>query len=400
MAYPRPYPRPRYPRAPAGPIPVVIHEKKIELPPWLVAIGSIINGFMFGSFFAPSFYSSDIGVRVASIAVFAFYVLSILSAYIDIIINATVFIMGYVTGATLGVVIGPSIFYYFLKPIFVDSAMAIGKWLVSLAPSNEANILFYPLVTMSWYMVSIGITAMIDSLFLSVLASSLKTPYIAFSIGMLLYLFLGSFNIYMFVATVMYVVISLALANAYIWNWFLQAIASNVMLAIIMVFLMWKFPNFIQTLYTSISSATWDLAYYDYTVEDWDKDIRKVWFIWTGFQLFAPFVAMILGLGKYYYPQYVDMYRSIIVFGGYMLVASILSTASWYAIAVSRRKINPRRVMRVLSLALPAMQWSSLMALMSYDLAPAIAIQAFKDVIDQLGPLLLKFILQWLVFIP
>jgi len=374
--------------------PVVIQQQqtrpRLEAHSFIVFIGAFVNSFLLASMFAPALYAKDYTITVAAVIGFIIYVLSTAAAYTDIVIDLSIYVIGSISGLALGSTIGVSFAGYILKPM-IDFGISLGRWLVSFAPYGTANILLYPLVMLAWSIVSMGLVATIDSIFLSVMANSLVYPYLAFSIGMVLYSVTAAFSLYMFAASAIYVAICAATANMLFWQWALQAIASDIMLLILVVFMIRFMPNILTQFVSGITSLFISPASFGYDYAEWFSNTKTALFIWLGVDLIGFIASTVLGLGRYY-GYYVEGLRSLTVMGMMLFVMATMGTANWYAIAVAKRKVNPRRIMRIIALVQPALIWSAVAFMIGYGFSDYVVIEAFRDVVKRMISVILGVI--------
>lgn len=384
--------KPRTPtQRPTAVQPQVKQGPVLEAHSLIVFIGAFVNSFLIGSMFAPALYAEDFTIALAAAIGYLLYIVSTAAAYTDIVIDLSIYVIGSISGLALGSTIGVSFAGYILKPM-VDFGVSLGKWLVGFAPRGEANILFYPLVILAWFTVTTGLMATIDSIFLSVMASTLIYPYLAFSVGMVLYVIAASFSLYMFAAASTYLVLSAAAANLYFWEWAMQAIISDALLLLVAAMIILFAPNIFTQFVGGITAAFIAPEAFGYSYDEWFRDTKTVLFIWVGVDLFGFIAATILGLGSYFGYGYVETLRSLTVMGMMLFALATLGTANWYAVATAKRKINPKRIMRVITLAQPALIWSAVAFMIGYGFGEYVVTEAFRDIIYRLASIVIRLI--------
>jgi len=357
----------------------------------VVFIGAFANSFLIGSMFAPALYARDYTVALAAVIGYLIYIVSTATAYTTVVIDLSIYVIGSISGIALGSTIGVSFAGYLLRPL-VDFGVSLGKWLVGFAPYGTANILFYPLVLLAWFTVSAGITATIDSILLSVAASTLLYPYIASSVGLVMYVVAASFNLYMFAAASTYLVLSAAAANLYFWEWAIQAIVSDAMLVLIAAAIILFAPNLFAQFVSGITAAFIAPEAFGYTYEEWFRGVRAALFIWLGVDMFGFIAATILGLGNYFGYSYVESLRSLTVMGMMLFALAAMGTANWYAITLIQGKTTPRAIMRITDLLQPALVWSAVAFMIGYDFGVYVVTEAFNDIIRKLAAIVIRLL--------
>jgi len=356
----------------------------------MMVFSAFFYAFLYAMFGYPAIVSEDPVLKYGMLALYLVILLSNASSYmmLNLTKETLLYCAGGFGGFLAGVLAAPYLYPYIKMLLMIP--IEAGRWLVSYIPTDvRANIIFYPLLTLIFVLYLIGVFSMANSFFISTLISTMKYPDLAFGIGLVLYSLANSMYLYMFAMTFVYVAASVYMAYLYYLNYLLEAMMSNVMLAVMFLITARVLPELAKALTTGMIDAFYGIATFGYTPEEWDAMMSRTVWIWLGTSIIGPFIATILGLGEYF-GVYYETYRQLLIFVCMFIAAAALSTAGTFAILLGGARTSPRRISRIMRLAVPGIMYMSLCGMIAYDVVTDIVLVAINDVVSRVGPQMLE----------
>jgi len=358
--------------------------REINLP--VLMFGGFFFALLYGIFGYPAIVSEDPVLRYGMLVLYLIILLSNASSYMMIgftkeaLLYTAMGLGGFIVGALAAPYAYPAIKEFMMMPI------AAGRWLISYIPTEtRANIIFYPLLSLIFTLYLVGVFSMANSFFISILISTMRYPDLAFGLGLILYTLANSMYLYMFAMTFIYVAASVVVAYLYYMYYFLEAITSYIMLAVLFLLTARFMPELAKALTTGIIDALYGVATFGYAPEEWDRMMGRTVVIWLGTSLIGPFIATILGIGQYF-GYYYEAYRELLVFVCMFIAAAGLSTAGTFAVLLGTGRTTPRRISRIMRLAVPGIMYMSLCGMIAYDVVVDIVLTAINDIVSRMGP--------------
>jgi len=360
----------------------------LSLPMLLFA--SAFFALLYAVFGYPAIVSEDPVLRYGMLALYLVILLSNASSYMMIgfgkeaLLYTAAGLGGFVVGVLAAPVAYPMIREAMLLPIYA------GRWLIGYIPTDvRANLIFYPLLTLIFTLYLVGVYSMANSFFISAMISTLKYPDLAFGIGLVLYTLANSMYLYMFATIVIYVAASVFMAYMYYTYYFIETVTSSIAMFVVF-FLVWQyFPDLTKLMTTGMIDAFYGISTFEYTPEEWDRMMGRTVLIWLGTSIVGPLLATILGIGEYF-GYYYETYRDLLVFVSMFIAAAGLSTAGTFAILLGTGRTTPRRISRIMRLAVPGIMYMSLCGMVAYDVAVDIVLISINDVASRIGPSVLR----------
>jgi len=360
----------------------------VSLP--VLMVSAFLFAFLYAQFGYPAIVSEDPILRYGMLVLYLLLLLSNVASYLmfgltrESLLYCINGLGGFIVGALAAPMTYPYIKSFMLLPI------EAGRWLVGYIPTDpRANIIFYPLLSLIFVLYLVGIYSIANSLFISVLLSTLRYPDMAFGLGLLVYSLANSLYLYMFALIFVYVGASVYMAYLYYLDYFLESMTSYVMLAVMFLITARFMPALAKAMTTGVVDALFGVATFGFTPSEWDNMMSRTVLIWLGTSLIGPFIATILGLGEYF-GVYYETYRQLLIFVCMIIAAAGLSTAGSFAILMGGARDVPRWITRILRLAVPGIMYMSLCGMITYDVVTDIVVTAINDVVAKVGPQMIQ----------